>query len=223
MIASRRNLAVRALAVAIVLATIGAAVAQSRSRGTPGKFDYYVLSLSWSPSFCESAAGARSQQCGARPYSFVVHGLWPQYEHGYPQSCQVPPPRLDHRIVDRMLDLMPARRLVYHEWDTHGTCSGLDQHAYFDLVRQARGAVKIPSQFADPQQQLTVKPVDIVDAFVKANAGLAADGITLDCSGTRLGEVRICLTRDLKFRGCGADQVRSCRSDSVLLPPVRGR
>jgi ribonuclease T2 len=221
-VTSRRHMTMRALALAIFLGTIGGALAQGRGHGQPGKFDYYVLSLSWSPSFCESAAGARSQECGARPYSFVVHGLWPQYERGYPESCQIPSPRLDHRIVDQMLDLMPARKLVYHEWDTHGTCSGLDQHAYFDLVRQARGAIKIPPQFDNPQQALEIRPADIVDAFVKANAGLAANGITLSCSGSRLGEVHICLTRDLKFRSCGNDQVRACRSGTVQLPPARG-
>jgi ribonuclease T2 len=65
-------------------------------QGIPGEFDYYVLVLSWSPSFCADSAernpegAARNPQCGPRPFSFVVHGLWPQYEKGYPQFCQVP-------------------------------------------------------------------------------------------------------------------------------------
>jgi ribonuclease T2 len=62
------------------------ASAQDRRQNEPGQFDFYVLSLSWSPSFCEgreeNGGGGRSQQiqCGGRPFSFVVHGLWPQYE-----------------------------------------------------------------------------------------------------------------------------------------------
>src|SRR6266851_217650 len=64
----------------------GTASAQDRRQNAPGEFDFYLLSLSWSPSFCEQASergsGGRSQiQCGGRPYYFVVHGLWPQYEH----------------------------------------------------------------------------------------------------------------------------------------------
>ena len=111
------------------------AYAQDRQQNVPGQFDYYVLSLSWSPSFCETATGnARRRQCGPRPYSFVVHGLWPQYERGFPASCQVPPLRLDRKIVSNMLDLMPAPGLVFHEWDEHGTCSGLQPREYFDLV-----------------------------------------------------------------------------------------
>jgi ribonuclease T2 len=210
--------------LALLCAAASPAIAQGRARGEPGQFDFYVLSLSWSPSFCETASGsARQQQCGPRPYSFVVHGLWPQYERGFPEFCQVPAPRLDRRIVSEMLDLMPARGLVYHEWDAHGTCSGLDQRAYFDTVREARSRVKIPAQFEDPQQPLTVAPGEVVDAFVKANEGLAPSGITIDCDRTRLREVRICMTRDLQFRDCGQSKARSCRSDSLVMPPVRGQ
>jgi ribonuclease T2 len=95
----------------------------------PGQFDYYVLSLSWSPSFCATAAErgrgrAGNAQCGARPYSFVVHGLWPQYDKGFPENCQLPAPRLDRSTVAWMLDLMPAPHLIFNECDRHGTCSG---------------------------------------------------------------------------------------------------
>ena len=210
--------------VLIVTAMSGAAVAQRRqSGGEPGQFDFYLLSLSWSPSFCETArGGAAEQQCGGRPFSFVVHGLWPQFERGFPENCQMPSPRLDHRIVDQMLDLMPARRLIFHEWDAHGTCSGLEQHAYFDLIRKARAAVTIPPQFVDPQQEIQVSAGEVVDAFVKANQGLTPDAITIDCDRSRLREVRICMTKDLKFRGCGTGGSRACRADSLVMPPVRG-
>jgi ribonuclease T2 len=203
--------------------TLAPAAAQSRPHGEPGKFDYYVLSLSWSPSFCETNRGSSAQlQCGTRPYSFVVHGLWPQYEKGFPESCQVPAPRLDRRIVDRMLDQMPAPQLIYHEWDAHGTCSGLAPVDYFDTVRKARAAITIPPAYVEPQAPLTVAPQDVVDGFVKANEGLTPAGITLDCDRTRLRQVRICLTRDLKFRDC-TDTRNACRADKVVMPPARGQ
>jgi ribonuclease T2 len=211
-------------AMLVLVSLPGPALAQRHERGEPGRFDFYLLTLSWSPSFCETPAGANArEQCGARPYSFVVHGLWPQYERGFPQNCQVPPPRLDHRIVDEMLDLMPARKLVYHEWDTHGTCSGLGQRAYFDTIRKAREGVKIPPPFESPQQPLTVTPGEVVDAFVKANPGLTPAAIAIDCDRTRLREVRICMTRELQFRDCGSGAARACRSDSLVMPPVRGQ
>ena len=92
---------------------------------------------------------APDQQCGGRPFAFVVHGLWPQYEQGFPSYCQVPAPRLDRAIVGGALDLMPSPRLVFHEWDRHGTCSGLSPHAYFETVRKARAAVKIPADYLE--------------------------------------------------------------------------
>ena len=188
-----------------------------------GKFDFYVLSLSWSPSFCDMAgdrAGKRSE-CGERPYSFVVHGLWPQYENGFPKSCLVPAPRLPRNIMESMLDLMPAPRLVYHEWDQHGTCSGLSPAAYFDKVRKARAAVKIPPQYIDLKTELRVNPEDVKDAFIRSNPGLTASSIAIDCDN-RLREIRICLSKDLTFRDCPEISRRSCRRDEVIMPPVRG-
>jgi ribonuclease T2 len=222
MLGALRAIAFSTLAVGAVLATLsGSAVAQSRQQGEPGKFDYYVLSLSWSPSFCETATGrAREEQCGPRRYSFVVHGLWPQYERGFPENCEVPAPRLDHRIMSGMLDLMPAPGLIYHEWDAHGTCSGLSQSEYFETIRKARTRVSVPPAYENLERPLTVTPAQVIDAFVKANKGLAASGIAIDCDRTRLREVRICMTRDLTFRDCGRD--RACRSDSLVMPPVRG-
>src|SRR5262245_55986891 len=112
---------VRGMAVAAsLLFVVAAASAQDRRQNKPGNFDFYVLALSWSPSFCEVSAEkgrAPREQCGGRPYSFVVHGLWPQYERGFPEYCQNPAPRLDRNIVSSMLDLMPAPRLVFHERD----------------------------------------------------------------------------------------------------------
>src|SRR5260370_27328564 len=110
--------------VAVLGLIIGVADAQDPRQNAPGQFDYYVLSFSWSPSFCETATSkARPQQCGARPFSFVVHGLWPQYERGFPESCLVPPPRLERNIMMSILALMPTPTMIYHEWDQHGTYS----------------------------------------------------------------------------------------------------
>jgi ribonuclease T2 len=209
------------------LATLGPASAQDRRQNTPGDFDYYVLSLSWSPSFCEEAEergnGRRSQaQCGGRPFSFVVHGLWPQYERGFPQYCQRPSPRLARSIMTSMLDLMPAPGLIYNEWDKHGTCSGLDEDAYFETVRKARAAVKIPAEYLELSEPKTVAPSEIEEAFVKSNPGLTNAGIAVTCNRTRLSEVRICLSKDLKFRSCEEIDRRGCRRDQVSMPPMRG-
>jgi ribonuclease T2 len=192
----------------------------------PGRFDFYVLALSWSPTFCQASAerGRQvSEQCGTeRPYSFIVHGLWPQYERGFPRACQVPAPRLNRAIMESMLDLMPAPRLVYSQWDSHGTCSGLDARSYFELVRKARGAIVVPDSYEALKAPITVDPEEIEDAFVKANPGLSRSGIAVTCDSSRLSEVRICMSKDLKFRDCAEIDRRACRRDRLIMPPVRG-
>jgi len=222
-----RVFAVGVVCAALLAATVAPTEAQDSRQTEDGQFDFYVLSLSWSPSFCAATAehnGGRAAgpQCGARPYSFVVHGLWPQYERGFPEYCQDPPPRLSRHIVSAMLDLMPAPRLIYNEWDRHGTCSGLSARAYFDAVRKAREAVNIPAQFVGPQEPLTVSPASVEDAFIKANPGLTADAMAIGCDNRRLREVRICLSKDLQFRGCPEVARRSCRREQVTMPPLRG-
>jgi ribonuclease T2 len=205
-------------------AFVTSAAAQDDGRDTPGRFDFYVLSLSWSPSFCAERNSGRSGggECGARPYSFVVHGLWPQYEKGFPESCQVPAPRISRRLVSSMLDLMPAPHLVFNEWDKHGTCSGLAPGPYFETVRKARAAVKIPPEYVDVKEPLQVTPKSVADAFIKANPGLTPNGVAVECSRRRLNEIRLCLSKDLQFRDC-PDVVRhSCRTDQLVMPPVRG-
>jgi len=218
----------RALLSLLVLVIIaGRAPAQTSGQYEPGKFDFYVLSLSWSPSFCAAAIERSSgrkppAECGARPYAFIVHGLWPQFERGFPQFCQVPSPRLNHGIVSSMMDIMPAPHLIFNEWDKHGTCSGLSARAYFDTIRKAQQVVKVPPQYFDLKQALTVSPAEIEDAFIKANPTLAKDDMAIGCSRNRLSEVRVCLSKDLKFHACPQVARRSCRRDHLIMPPVRG-
>ncbi len=74
-----------------------------------GEFDYYLLSLSWSPAWCALTGDDRHDpQCDAgRGLTFTVHGLWPQYETGYPSDCfttSTDPSRAD---TAAMADIMP--------------------------------------------------------------------------------------------------------------------
>ena len=219
---------IAAFAALFLALNIGCSSAQDRRQNEPGQFDFYVLSLSWSPSFCDAATersperAARDQQCGERPFSFVVHGLWPQYEKGFPEFCQTPAPRLDRNIVSSMLDMMPSPRLIFHEWDRHGVCAGLPARGYFDTVRKARATVKIPPAYLDLAEPKTVSPSEVEEAFVAANPGLTHEAIAIGCDSKRLNEVRICLSKDLKFRNCAEVDRRACRRDQVVMPRVRG-
>ena len=188
-----------------------------------GQFDFYLLSLSWSPAFCIQQPDAL--ECnGLRHFGFVVHGLWPQDEHGWPQNC-AGDPRVPDSVVTAISDLMPAEKLIYHEWIAHGTCSGLDPRAYFDLVRKARLSINVPERFESPSAAIQQAPSDIVGAFLHANPQLPADSVVATCSrqgAPRLREIHVCFDRKLDARACSADSLKeACRADSVIVPPVR--
>jgi ribonuclease T2 len=223
--------AIRATAFAAffsaVVLTIGPATAQDRRQNQAGQFDFYVLALSWSPSFCEAAqerfpSRKPDQQC-ERAHSFVVHGLWPQYEKGFPEFCQVPAPRLDRAIVSSMLDLMPSPRLIFQEWDRHGTCAGVAARAYFDTVRKARAVVKIPPDYLEPSSARELGAGDIEQAFIKANPGLTPRAVSIACDSKRVSEVRICLSKDFHFHECPELERRACQRPNLVMPAARGR
>lgn len=199
-------------------------------KSEPGRFDYYVLALSWSPTYCADRGNSRNdQQCNprGRPYAFVLHGLWPQYERGWPNDCRsadrgwVPGP-----VADRMLDIMPSKKLIFHEYRKHGTCSGLGVDRYFGLARELYEKVKIPEKFVDlDDDRMTISAGELTRDFLAANPGLRQDMIAVQCGGpgNRLREVRICFDKAGAFRSCGSNenQRRLCSADRMYVPPVR--
>ncbi|MEM8744320.1 MAG: ribonuclease T2 [Pseudomonadota bacterium] len=197
------------------------------ARGTAGKFDYYVLALSWSPTYCaEEGRNRRERQCsGQRPYAFVLHGLWPQYTKGWPQNCDIGrKPWVPQVLIDAMLDIMPSPRLVIQQYRKHGTCSGLTPEAYYSLSRQLHDAIKIPARYLQPNKPVLVTPEEIEEDFLKTNRDLTPEMISVSCGrGKRLREVRICFSKEGQLRACGhnENQARLCRLDKIVMPPVR--
>ena len=188
---------------------------------TPGKFDYYVLALSWSPEYCASQGGRRDKlQCADRRYGFVTHGLWPQYEKGYPRRCESRAP-LSYDTVKRMLDIMPSPSLVRHEWETHGTCSGYPPGVYFDLLRRYYSSVRIPPEFHEPTKTVLIAPSALKKRFLELNPAFRADSFAVVCSGRNLREFRVCLTKEGTPRPCGRDVRDQCAVDKAVLRPVR--
>lgn len=207
--------------LAAILYLPGSAMAGSGD-GRPA-FDFYVLSLSWSPSHCAAEGGdANPLQCkSSRPYGFIVHGLWPQFEKGYPEFCASDEPdRVPERLARGYLDLMPSPGLIGHQWRKHGTCTGLGQQEYLDLVRRARERVAIPKEFSGLAQPLTMPPEAVEERFIRANPRLPTEGVAVTCDRRRLREVRICLTTDLRFRSCPEVDRNACNRREVLIPPV---
>jgi ribonuclease T2 len=203
---------------------------QPRERNEAGNFAYYVLVLSWSPTYCASLQrdDRSDPQCrrDGRPYAFVLHGLWPQYERGWPERCPTRRrPYVPRSVIDRMLDIMPSPRLVIREYRKHGTCSGLTPEAYFDSARRLFAGIKVPPRYVRPNQAFFVSPAELRDELLAANPDLKPDMLAIGCGGpgARLREVRICFSREGELRACGRneDQQRLCSRARMYVPPVR--
>ncbi len=177
----------------------------------PGVFDFYLLNLSWSPEFC--ATHTSSQECG-RHLGFVVHGLWPQSNNGdYPEDCSNAPGPANPQSYT---GLLPTVSLVEHEWQTHGTCSGLSADAYFADIRKAFAAVKIPADVGG-SGSTSVTPDQLLAGFASANPSYPQGSLALSCGNNRLTAVEICLDKNLQPESCQG--VRSCRANSIQITP----
>lgn len=210
----------RGLLVAVLVHLPG----QTRADGeAAGNFDYYILSLSWSPTWCATTGDAREDdQCDPRrDHAFTLHGLWPQYESGWPSYCRTPMREATRDETAAMADIMGSPGLAWYEWKKHGRCSGLAARDYFALSRQAYARVVVPDAFLNLRKDVTLPASVVEEAFLEANPGLTAPMITITCGQGRIQEARICLTRDLAFRPCGLDVARDCRMKNALMEAVR--
>lgn len=213
------------------LLALGASAALAAPQSKPGEFDYYVLSMSWSPQFCATKSGQGPKgdlQCRAsQAHDFVLHGLWPQYaKGGWPAACSTTR-KVPDDIVQRLQPIMPSVTLPQHEWDKHGTCSGKDVGGYFDDAAAAFNAVRIPSVYQLPAVANHTSPDQIRVDFLASNPALSPKSVAVVCdkSGRELMEVRVCLDKALKPVGCGADVLRDqCpNDDDVTVRPVSAR
>ena len=208
----------------------GSQTGNTQSHNVAGEFDYYALVLSWSPSFCDGGAHSDSPQCAPqtpRSYNFVLHGLWPQYQKGWPQDCPIDSsPFVPQPLIDEMLDIMPAKKLVIHEYRKHGTCSGLSPDKYFALARKLYTSINIPERFQNPQAAQTVSPELVLSEFLASNPNIKPEMIVVSCGGpgNELKEVHICMSHEGKPAACGRNenQKRLCSGDKMYVPPVRG-
>lgn len=202
------------------LAGLLLALSAASAEDVAGDFDFYVLALTWSPSYCQNDDRPDPSQCDVNPpKGFTVHGLWPQYEDGFPDYCDsTQPRRLQSSVVAGIADIMPSRGLAQYQWEKHGVCSGLRQEKYFSLLRDAVRKIAIPPQLVAPEAGIAMTPMALEGAFVAANPGLQTRGMAVSCTMEGVIEVRICLGRDLSFRRCNEVDRRGCRRSMVTLP-----
>lgn len=213
-----------ALLALIVAALNPLAALPARAEGeAAGRFDYYVMALGWSSTWCAQTGDARRDpQCDAgRGFSFTLHGLWPQYESGWPSYCrtsQRDPSRIES---EAMADIMGGSGLAWYQWKKHGRCAGLPARDYYATMRRAYASVTIPPVFRSLKRDVKLPASVVEDAFLESNPGLKADQITITCKDGMIEEVRLCLTRELQPRRCGADTIRDCRMKDAVMEAVR--
>ncbi|SDZ18834.1 ribonuclease T2 [Jannaschia faecimaris] len=208
----------RLIAALMMFATPGFADGEAA-----GDFDYYVLALSWTPTWCALEGDRRgSPQCDRNTgYGFTLHGLWPQYDDGWPSFCRTSERPATRGQTGEMVDIMGSSGLAFHQWRKHGVCTGLDAEEYFALSRLAYEGVSRPQVIRDLGREVTLPAAVIEEAFLEANPDLSGDGVTVTCRADRVQEVRICLSRDLQPRDCGQDVIRDCTLGRALLSPIR--
>jgi len=188
-----------------------------------GAFDYYVLSLSWTPTWCALEERNRKEpQCDPdKGFGWVLHGLWPQYEQGWPSYCRTSVANPSRAETAAMADIMGSRGQAWYQWKKHGRCSGLSAKEYFAAAREAYESVTMPKSFNALPKPIKLPAALVEEAFLQANPGWRPDMLTITCKAGRIYEARLCLTRDLKPRLCGEDVVDDCDSRNALLDPIR--
>ncbi len=188
-------------------------------------FDYYVLTLSWSPGFCDNGGESRSpEQCDSgSSAAFVTHGLWPNDAHGgVPCGDRLQQDYIPSSALSVGERVYPTRGLAIHEWRTHGVCTGLDAAHYFRAVQFARDEFTIPETLRHPTARFQTTPAEIEKAFAAVNPNLTPESMAVTCVRGELIDVRFCLTPDLRaFAICPDVARRSCRSGSLAVSPPR--
>jgi ribonuclease T2 len=192
---------------------------QTRSNQT-GDFDYYLISLSWSPAYCATHPTDK-RQCGGRGFGFVLHGLWPQKSSGgYPENCGANS-QPSAAVIQKTLAFMPSEKLIQHEWDKHGTCTGLSADDYLGLADKAFGSINIPKSFQTPDQERRLTASEVVAEFAAANPTIQPDSFVVSCARKALSEVRVCVDMQLKPAQCGKGVRSQCGREAVRVIPAR--
>ncbi|MFD0860243.1 ribonuclease T2 family protein [Roseovarius aquimarinus] len=188
-----------------------------------GVFDYYVLAISWAPTWCALTGDARgAPECeDAADSAWTLHGLWPQYHRGWPSHCTTTERPPSRAMTAAMADIMGSGGLAWHQWKKHGRCTGLSAPAYFAKSRAALERLARPDVFARLPRAARLPARVVEEAFLKENPGLEPDMLTVTCREGRIQEVRLCLSRDLDPVPCGQDVVRDCTLRDALMDPVR--
>jgi ribonuclease T2 len=152
---------------------------------------------------------------------FVLHGLWPENaNNSHPANCATSF-QLDEASRAAGKAVFPNEHLIAHEWQTHGTCSGLSPGDYFAAADNARKSVTVPSELEPGSKTRKMSAKTIASALRAANPALTAQSLAVVCTQGELAEVRICLSKSLQPMSCGTGTRNSCGAGAVRVLGAR--
>ena len=203
------------------LALIGLSAPMVNAEGElAGEFDYFVVSLSWSPNWCALEGEARNSPQCEEDHGWILHGLWPQFHKGFPSYCRTSKRPPSRGMTADMADIMGTSGLAWHQWNKHGSCTGLSATDYYALSRKAYASIKRPAVFRKLDRTVKLPASVVEEAFLKANPNMERDGVTITCRDGHIQEARVCVSRDLTPVPCGQDVVRDCKMKDALFEPI---
>jgi ribonuclease T2 len=248
---SRKHLAHVAMAALFCLLSIVSTSQAKHSQAKhnkPGDFDFYLLTLSFAPSFCSLSAANRSkdecrelteQNFEATP--LTIHGLWPNRAHvsvkNQPADCAHAQLQLSDAVQTNLARYMPGGPdLEKHEWDKHGTCSGLSPDDYFStavgLAKQMNDVVGgVMRDNGMLGGQVNVR--QLVDGVAAKDQALAAS-MVVTCMQSQadrgqkrdsvVEEIRFTLSKDFQpvaASSVGMGQTSGCPGGVARIPSVQ--
>jgi len=182
--------------------------------------DAWVLTLAWSPEYCQLNLGSKEPQCTEERY-FELGGLQPRYRQSPDPGCA--DENLPREALDEALWVLPNKALLRKIWRSQGACSGLGSQEYLLQLDRARRRVAIPEDYAQAAEKRSTTVTALKEAFMRSNPGLDPDEIVPRCRGSWLREVRLCVDGNFEFQACDVDVADLCRDEIRVRPLKRSR
>jgi len=242
---------VAVLAALCVVMMVGAAGVQASDAcggndyGQSGVFDFYVFEQSWPAQFCQAHMDwpGCSNPTAWQAHNLTMHGMWPNYNqaqgsHDWPQCCDSKygndiDPNVAQSLLPSFQTYWPNEQdpsggdlsssLRAHEWQKHGTCSGLDQRTYFTEAMSIELAMGTPAAITNNIGG-AVELNELMQGFGAYNCQNGGDCIVgLTCQrqngGQYLASVTTCYSPSFQRITCPASTIKNggCTEQKIYL------
>jgi len=176
-------------------------------------FDFYVFASEWTGSVCSTNKCTNAYDAGAATNFWNIHGLWPSDGSMNVNYCT--DEKFDPTQIAGQKDLLAtywsglyssADSFHGHEWEKHGTCSGMDQATYFSTVVKLAKVFDIYSTL----QRNGIIPGGVYDCaevadIIKEEYGVNI--ITLNSASGYLTELYLCVDKQFRPRDCASGKI----------------